>query len=714
MKRTIATLLSVLLIIALVPSAVGESGETPQYEEIRLPIPAGYLPLAMQGEPDGSLLLLAENPDGAYYFLRWKAPEGEPDVIPLAVEGLGASIMDIAQDGQILLRSQSPIADAKEPAYTEAHPVLFVWLDAGGNETGRLTVETTGFTNMEALPGRLLALTDMDTDTVIYDDAGKAIHRMSPMGIMSTLSDATTLYAFGQGVMLRWSLDTFERLPLTRVSWQYMGATAFGPDQTIFSVENEGIMELDAAEGRMVKRMDVLGTDLGDPDTYTLGFAVLPDGTFAVCTQNVTYAGSGDPSAYEGKHISIYRRLTENRKRAPFVITSLRAPNRLLQRAASEFQRAHPELKVETRILDNFQVSGGMLKEDALRVINTELLAGGGGDVLVLDGLPVRQMMERGMLRDITAVADGAGLLPGIRQSIPHEDGNVYAIPAHFSVILLWGKKDAIASIRTFPDILTAPIAPGQARLPTFGWDMRLTQFLASCTRDFLDEQGQFDFESEAFIAFLQTLYDIYNEFLPDPSLDEYARYQQELSDMRNGYIAMYPYQTYSFFNTNDNYDLFGPAEAAAILMPSMRAPGNSYVPETRLGVPASAKDPALSEAFIRLVLREDIREYGMFTEFSTVRAKLDTALEEAIERSRNNDAMHIIDDGVTRDLYEADEAFLLNLRAQMDLLTEAVDYDETIVQFILEETAPFFQGAVSAEEAARAIAQRAWLYVNE
>ena len=46
----------------------------------------------------------------------------------------------------------------------------------------------------------------------------------------------------------------------------------------------------------------------------------------------------------------------------------------------------------------------GVTAEDAVKALNTELLAGNVPDVLVLDGLPADSYIEKGILADISEV----------------------------------------------------------------------------------------------------------------------------------------------------------------------------------------------------------------------------------------------------------------------------------------------------------------------
>ncbi len=45
---------------------------------------------------------------------------------------------------------------------------------------------------------------------------------------------------------------------------------------------------------------------------------------------------------------------------------------------------------------------------DALRTLNTDIMAGKGPDVLILDGMPVENYIQKGLLEDITDTVESA------------------------------------------------------------------------------------------------------------------------------------------------------------------------------------------------------------------------------------------------------------------------------------------------------------------
>lgn len=92
-----------------------------------------------------------------------------------------------------------------------------------------------------------------------------------------------------------------------------------------------------------------------------------------------------------------------------------------------------------------------MTREDAVKRLNTQVLAGEGPDILLLDGLPAETYMEKGMLKDIRPILEGLpeeeALFANVVDSFTDGDGAVYTMPMCIRVPLLVGDREQIAGM---------------------------------------------------------------------------------------------------------------------------------------------------------------------------------------------------------------------------------------------------------------------------
>ncbi|HIZ30680.1 MAG TPA: hypothetical protein H9813_05535, partial [Candidatus Fournierella merdipullorum] len=84
-------------------------------------------------------------------------------------------------------------------------------------------------------------------------------------------------------------------------------------------------------------------------------------------------------------------------------------------------------------------VSGS--RDDALTQLNTQLLAGSGPDVLILDDMPVDSFIEKGLLADLSGKVDTSGMLENMTGVWQTEQG-LFALPAR-GIPLLAGADEA-------------------------------------------------------------------------------------------------------------------------------------------------------------------------------------------------------------------------------------------------------------------------------
>ena len=103
-------------------------------------------------------------------------------------------------------------------------------------------------------------------------------------------------------------------------------------------------------------------------------------------------------------------------------------------------------------------VAAGTAKEDALRTLNTALLAGEGPDVLILDGVDYTPYAGKGLLADLTACVDTGALAENLTAPFI-TDGRADVLPARFTLPLVIGDPDKLAALSTLDDMQAAVTA---------------------------------------------------------------------------------------------------------------------------------------------------------------------------------------------------------------------------------------------------------------
>jgi len=151
--------------------------------------------------------------------------------------------------------------------------------------------------------------------------------------------------------------------------------------------------------------------------------------------------------------------------------------NNFVRAAIAQLRIAHPDSYIQYEVaLDG---STAVSAADAIRKLNTELLSGGGPDVLILDGCSIDSYAGRGMLLDMSGLIDTSGVYDNLLNPYLN-DGKLYCLPTQFMMPLLLGKPEALEQTRTLDDLVAlvvngndaaAPAEPGQRPGPMTGID---------------------------------------------------------------------------------------------------------------------------------------------------------------------------------------------------------------------------------------------------
>lgn len=215
-------------------------------------------------------------------------------------------------------------------------------------------------------------------------------------------------------------------------------------ENTLYLAAYGGLYSHVIGGGAMEKLLDGGLCALGDPTKTATAILKNDDGSFLVSYDDGEidlYTYDKEALAVPARQISIY---------------SLEQ-NETVSRAISMFRKSNPDVYVKQEI----GLSGdyGMTKEDAIRNLNTRLLAGEGPDILLLDELPLDSYMEKGILADLSKAAEelekSGTYFSGVFKSYQTEKG-LYAMPVRFRIPVLIGEKGTVEDVKDMKTLAEA------------------------------------------------------------------------------------------------------------------------------------------------------------------------------------------------------------------------------------------------------------------
>lgn len=208
------------------------------------------------------------------------------------------------------------------------------------------------------------------------------------------------------------------------------------------------------------------------------------------------------------------------------------AENDILRQAITRYQEANPDVYVEYRV--GLSEEGGATREDAIKKLNTEIMAGKGPDFLVLDGLPVDSYKEKGVLLDISPylseLETQEKLLANIKESFV-EDGTISMIPAAFTLQMYYTNQKNMADVSdlsTLADMFERLRGehPGEELMELYSKDMLFDALFPVSAPNWIMDTGELDPEKITDdLTQMKRIYDACMEGLPNEVLMKYKGY---------------------------------------------------------------------------------------------------------------------------------------------------------------------------------------------
>ena len=217
-----------------------------------------------------------------------------------------------------------------------------------------------------------------------------------------------------------------------------------GEEQTVYLIGDQGIHRHVIGGNMMEQVVDGNLSMLSNPN-YNINSAVRLDGDiFLVLFANgrlIRFTYDPDVPSVPENMLKVY---------------SLEDDENMRQ-AIAAFQSQHSDIFVSYEI--GMPEGGSVTREDAVKRLNTEVMAGTGPDLLVMDELPLASYVEKGLLLDLTDYLEEYDakepLFGGIIDALKI-GGRVYVAPAAISLPMVIGEDKYISNMTKLSDLADA------------------------------------------------------------------------------------------------------------------------------------------------------------------------------------------------------------------------------------------------------------------
>ena len=414
--------------------------------------------------------------------------------------------------------------------------------------------------------------------------------------------------------------------------------------------------------------------------------------------------------------------------------------------AVSAFQLSHREVYVKYEV--GVSEENGMTKEDALKNLSTQLAAGKGPDVLVMDNIPFESYVEKGVLADLNGLMDTLSQEDPLFEKIVDQYRRkdiLYAVPMGFRIPVLAGEESLTGSLETLADLADlmedARKSRPEGSLLGFGNAQDALNLLSQASSGaWVKADGSLD--REAVLDFLTQVKRIYDaqtsgidsdeiELLSNTRLGKmddrgmtfYENYQATAAASTAFYLKQ-PFSAGIFKGNADDLAMYQSTlriqNMQYMLMPGQQR--GACIPSSLLAINQACAEKEKSLEFLKYALSGEFQGSGSLNCAPISRAghEADKVFPYGSSIDPKKDAYAVVsamtEDGISTNIeifWPSEEDF-----ARLDALVESFDRvnscDERVYQAVIELGAKALNGEMTVEEAVNEIEKKVQLYLAE
>ncbi|EOS46215.1 MAG: carbohydrate ABC transporter substrate-binding protein [Lachnospiraceae bacterium] len=548
---------------------------------------------------------------------------------------------------------------------------------------------------------------------VLYDiDQQKAVKNLSYDSFAAAfLSMQEQFLVYGKEIVYCLDAETLEEQEPEKSLQEFVAAmyekndgVVFPPmdvyKDTVVCATTEAIYEY--REGKTVQALSI-------PDIVNLGQSF--NGMLPLCKGkgNAYYVG-----VFASGKMNL-QQIVEDKEteKDAFTIYSL-VKNADIAQIAMLFQQEHPELKVEVEV--GMEGEASLTRTDAIKQLNTELLAGGGPDIIIMDGLSVERYADTELLLPIELERPEDKYFKNIIETY-QKDNTLYAVPIGFWLYAVQGSTDMASEIATPTDLCQ--------------W------ILANADKAGLGGY-EYSYGYNTYSQYTQFIYDAYanhivqNGTVNKEALDAYMGICKRLAETSASGFIEEDHITYTILpgmveiHYNDNIKVSAGMVVAASNLAALVTEQENEVAEYSLypmyqpcdivAINANTEHAGIAQNFAEFSLGESVQRMS-------IHSLLPVSLE-SFHNVMEGEGMEADSDGLLEEItLSGEESFLIyylskdetdSLEQEIKEINNVFTDDVLVRDIVMEALGSYLSGAVSLEEAVSSAENKANLYLGE
>lgn len=418
--------------------------------------------------------------------------------------------------------------------------------------------------------------------------------------------------------------------------------------------------------------------------------------------------------------------------------------NETIRQAINLYQTQNPEVYIEFEC--GMSRDNSVTREDALKSLNTKIMAGEGPDILLLDNMPLSSYINKGMLLDLSSFLSQLSgeevLLENILDAVKR-DNQIFMIPCEIKLPVMMAEKQYLSQADSLEGIadMMEKLREEEPEQDLFGYCSEkgiLRLFSMTSAPAWMTENG--DMNKEAIREFLQQtkrIYDAQMDGISDRAIERYQETAQAY-EMYNGvpsfedsdyvrvsginkmnYIGNYYRALFGNFSCIDLFSIqkiegFEDVE----WVPMKGQGGNVFCAETLLSINAASENIELAEDFLKVCLGKENQSY-LYDSLAVNETAYEESFQLPDEAGSDGRWGSVVTDGedgerIVLIYYWPTEEEVSRYKAYIEELDTAYIENDVVENAVYEEGAAYLRGTKNLEEAVDAIEKKVSIYLSE
>ena len=386
-------------------------------------------------------------------------------------------------------------------------------------------------------------------------------------------------------------------------------------------------------------------------------------------------------------------------------------------------------------------------REDALKKLNTEITAGNGPDVLIMDDLPYASYIEKGLLKDLTPtisiINNKEPLFTNIPNAMKSDDGKIYALPCEIQLPVLFGDQPVISQMNNLENLADTIDAlwrehPGQDLLGIYSAEDMLRLFAMVSAPSWTGKNKAINTQNiSSFLEQTKRLYDAQNENFTNKQPEIYVVGTQRNSsdtllnlkviEYVGGYLPSFTcgilYNSHTYAEMDSINRISGFESSGWRTMNGQN--NHVFIAKTLMGINSTAHNPECAEDFLQICMSIE-NQSNLYNGLPINRAALNDTFSSNKDSSNSNESApdtqpydtEFLADSEGRlisiDIYQPNEDAIAMLCTCIEDADTPYIANKVLEDAVYEQGVAYLQGDISLDEAVNSIGKKLSIYMTE